>query len=996
MKLKKHLKRALALATASMMFISTCITSQAGQTQVVVPGTASGDEYDNLNSLVPENYKLGYYLENKFQVSTQFVDKYNMMAIGGLKAQVLNKDGVNVLHIEGCWEEDLTKAWTTSPAYIGKLGKEFDDPYWEQFKNPYKLPDSPKDTKMKFESIDATPYEVYDEESNACIKQDSPSPITYSIPTKEFSSGNAPAFKTGGGISYNYWGYESIPVEIKINNQEYQFVIPIKKPSGLEADLHYGEFKYDFPIDKSFGNVPGVTITKMLFKEIQYLVYTRKTADEEMTEYAPMIENFMFSDKSIDGDNTTYTLKVETNSPFNGNLLVKVKYYDGSYAREQEVKIPVIKGKSSAEGEFTVPSESNYFYIEGCRSVETGKAQLYGYADNIHRGAIMNRSYVISFNHESNGFDDDIVRVFANFDYSINTPGEYEFSYEYKVPGETVYAPMTKTITQNYNLNDATGNYSIGSSESGTTSLVFPKDTYYIKLVSVKSPDGIVKNIDEVIYRNAPATPDELYFDEPEAVIFRTEPRLEVGVKINYGTPNDKGIYFVFEYEENGEIKTKTKKVSVKEGYGTAVLCGENDSGTPVDLPKDTPYIKLLRAEAYNEETEQQEVLVEYNDKYLYCVHDYRDACDSVCHICAAPRKVEHKYTASCDAECDLCGYVRVPYAKHAFSYECSSICNYCGYEREKRSHSFYMLDETSLVCDYCNYCMPYTGWMVNDDCVYYLAEDKAVKGWNLIEGFVYYFDEDARMHTGWLDYHGFKYYFDSERGFIITGWEKINGSWYYFDEDDGTMQTGWKTINGKTYYLGSTGTMVSNKWMKKDGRYVYLDKSGVLKTGWVNYNNKYYYMDEYGYLVSGWVSYKNAKYYLDPADDSAMVTGWKKINGIWYCFDSNGKLVTNNWAKDGTKWYYLDSNGMMVTKKWISHNSKWYYVETNGVMATSKWIQDGNSWYYVDENGSMVTEKWIKSGGKWYYLQKDGTMAKSTWIGDDYVDETGAYLKSR
>ncbi|MBR2521555.1 MAG: leucine-rich repeat protein, partial [Coriobacteriales bacterium] len=49
------------------------------------------------------------------------------------------------------------------------------------------------------------------------------------------------------------------------------------------------------------------------------------------------------------------------------------------------------------------------------------------------------------------------------------------------------------------------------------------------------------------------------------------------------------------------------------------------------------------------------------------------------------------------------------------------------------------------------------------------------------------------------------------------------------------------------------------------------------------------------------------------------VTSGWQKINGAWYYFDGDGKLVIDDWVKDSKGYCYLDADGKMVTgTKWV------------------------------------------------------------------------------
>lgn len=99
---------------------------------------------------------------------------------------------------------------------------------------------------------------------------------------------------------------------------------------------------------------------------------------------------------------------------------------------------------------------------------------------------------------------------------------------------------------------------------------------------------------------------------------------------------------------------------------------------------------------------------------------------------------------------------------------------------------------------------------------------------------------------------------------------------------------------------------------------------------------------------------------------------GWNLINGVWYFYENNVKVI-NSWRKDSKGlWYFLGGDGAMVTARWIkSNDGKWYFLKADGVMATSQWIKWNNKSYYVGSDGSMaintVIDGWtVGTDGAW------------------------------
>ncbi len=74
-----------------------------------------------------------------------------------------------------------------------------------------------------------------------------------------------------------------------------------------------------------------------------------------------------------------------------------------------------------------------------------------------------------------------------------------------------------------------------------------------------------------------------------------------------------------------------------------------------------------------------------------------------------------------------------------------------------------------------------------------------------------YYFDVDGWMVTGWLDWNGSTYYlhpeFDGTRGHMYTGWNMIDGYWYYFDES-GALLRNAQTPDGQM--VDASGRMIA------------------------------------------------------------------------------------------------------------------------------------------------------------------------------------------
>lgn len=106
---------------------------------------------------------------------------------------------------------------------------------------------------------------------------------------------------------------------------------------------------------------------------------------------------------------------------------------------------------------------------------------------------------------------------------------------------------------------------------------------------------------------------------------------------------------------------------------------------------------------------------------------------------------------------------------------------------------------------------------------------------------------------------------------------------------------------------------------------------------------------------------------FLTPA---ATKEGWQQENGRWrfYYRDDSGKHVVNAWYQDGDKWYCFDSDGYMLTDAWTEHKGRRCYLGHGGMMLTGLQCLDGK-WYYFDKNGYVATEPVT------FELDRDGAL---------------------
>ncbi len=165
-----------------------------------------------------------------------------------------------------------------------------------------------------------------------------------------------------------------------------------------------------------------------------------------------------------------------------------------------------------------------------------------------------------------------------------------------------------------------------------------------------------------------------------------------------------------------------------------------------------------------------------------------------------------------------------------------------------------------------------------------------------------------------------------------------------------------------------------------------YAERNWNGQEGWQKINGEWYYFDANGKLVIGWVLAKDGRwYYMN--NDGKMATKWvlSPESKIWYYMDpTNGHMLSNGWLcdPDSQRWYYLDPNGAMCTS-WIIVDNIWYLLDKNGAMCTG-WNLVDNKWYLLGINGAMLTG-WQTVGGKQYYMLPSGECLLNTTTPDGH-----------
>lgn len=209
--------------------------------------------------------------------------------------------------------------------------------------------------------------------------------------------------------------------------------------------------------------------------------------------------------------------------------------------------------------------------------------------------------------------------------------------------------------------------------------------------------------------------------------------------------------------------------------------------------------------------------------------------------------------------------------------------------------------------------------------------------------------------------------YVDESGNKVTNTWKKgEDNNWRYLNSNGEMALNSWVE---NTYYVDSNGILVTDKWMKfqdngsANYKWYYFGSSGkAIMDNWSKINNKWYYFDSNGEMQTGWVL--DDMYYC--GTDGAMRTGWQKL----YPPGSNEESgrVNPGDSDDGKLWYYFGDNGKKYVPKDSSGDYGSYKIDgvaycfnSDGALQTG-WKNVGidnaeheiQNYKYYDANGKL------------------------------------------
>lgn len=189
-----------------------------------------------------------------------------------------------------------------------------------------------------------------------------------------------------------------------------------------------------------------------------------------------------------------------------------------------------------------------------------------------------------------------------------------------------------------------------------------------------------------------------------------------------------------------------------------------------------------------------------------------------------------------------------------------------------------------------------------------------------------------------------------------------------------------------------------ASKWQKIGKKICYVYSTGRKATGFLKTGGRWYHFDSNGNLSRGWFTSGGSRFYGRTSGSmggklGSLVTGYCKISGVYYAFESTGRAGTygkqkTGWVTTGGKTYYYYATGSKASGFTMIGTSTYYFAKTGSKRYRGRvitgWKKISKKKYYFRKNGSSgiygsaYKNTTIKIGKKYYTFDKTGIMVGS------------------
>ena len=267
---------------------------------------------------------------------------------------------------------------------------------------------------------------------------------------------------------------------------------------------------------------------------------------------------------------------------------------------------------------------------------------------------------------------------------------------------------------------------------------------------------------------------------------------------------------------------------------------------------------------------------------------------------------------------------------------------------------------------------LPNNQWYKGDNgSWYYVQEGTLLRSCRVQIGGVWYeFDRYGKMQTQGLNVN-------EDGSLRINTWFYDGEHWHYYGDKGQMYAEGLFEINGVTYYF-TGGSMAASRIVTIDGKKYVADANGYLTilsaNGWILVGNDYYYAED-GDLITNDIRKIDGAYYAFDDDGKMLANGEYACSLVTCRARANGSLYVSEWYQDlnGNWYYYGEDAGRVSGEAKVDGIS--YLFNSQGMLKRNGVVQTAGKYYLADENGVRIQASgWFWKDG-WYYVQSDGSL---------------------